>query len=193
MRTWHFVVGFLISATVGLGCDCGWAGAFVDMAANPNAVVVVARVKEHRFVYVSAQRERSPDSILSQHLPSSNPLDEPNPDAMVLEIEEVLSGPKNFVTHEQLVFGNNGFQCRPYVTTFPVGTRWAFVLFGAPDQAYVSSCGEYYLREKEGKFLGVIHGKNPKRHRSIGLEVLRQKMRANQPPEPMPLKRHGSS
>ena len=180
MKTLRFTVGFLATATVALCCDCGWAGAFVDMAASPKTVVVVARVKEYRFVHVSAQREKAAESILSQHLSGHNPLDEPIPDAMVLEIEEVLSGPKDFVKHEQLVFGDNGVQCRPYVTTFPVGTRWAFVLFGTPEETYLSICGEFTLPEKEDGFFGVIYGKNPKRHRSISLDALGKKIRANQ-------------
>jgi hypothetical protein len=156
------------------------------MAAAPRSIVVIATVKEYRFVHVSAKPEKQSDTILTPHLPGPNPLDEPLPDAMVLEVQEVLKGRSALLKTALLVFGDNGYLCRPYVTMFPVGTRWAFVLHEEDQETCISVCGEFWLKEVKGKYRGVVEGRNPKRIRDLSIEQLRKKIGANQSSEPTP-------
>jgi hypothetical protein len=66
---------------------------------------------------------------------------------------QVLRTLKGSAASSIRVFGDNGAQCRPYVTTFPIGTTWVFAVSGqrAPEAGeaaphyQISICGRYYL------------------------------------------------
>jgi hypothetical protein len=66
---------------------------------------------------------------------------------------EVLESYKGFDSRQVIrIWGDNGAQCRPYISKFPVGTQWLLALSpvrenrerSQPDYA-ISSCGEFAL------------------------------------------------
>lgn len=65
----------------------------------------------------------------------------PHPTEMVLEITNVVRG--EIKTPELIVEGDNGFQCRPYVTNFDLGKEYLFALRNDGGVYYLSSCGSY--------------------------------------------------
>jgi hypothetical protein len=148
-----------------IACSCGWNGPFLKMASSDGAIVVVGTVREHL---------RTPENDERGTTTSE-------PGLMILRVEECLQGS---VTEEEIpVFGDSGFLCRPYVSRFPQGTRWAFVLFPCEGGFAISICGEFWLEEVDGKFRGCISNNNRKRIQKVTLDELREKIRANKPVE----------
>lgn len=68
----------------------------------------------------------------------------PEPTEMVLSVIGVSQGA--VPSREIIVEGDNGVQCRPYVTTFPVGKTFLFALNRNEDGYYLSVCGQYSLK-----------------------------------------------
>ncbi len=76
---------------------------------------------------------------------------------MDLKIERVLRGPADLKS--LVVTGDNGAECRHYVTKFPVGTRWVFAVSqysGAADLA-ISRCSESALFYDGAAVTGAIN------------------------------------
>ena len=66
------------------------------------------------------------------------------------------------------VWGDDGALCRPYISAFPLGTRWIFALKrlrepAAQDYA-ISICGDFWLEVRGDVAVGRIiepqHGRN---------------------------------
>ena len=58
------------------------------------------------------------------------------------------------------VWGDTGALCRPYVTSFPIGTRWIFAVRrshtpGEGDYA-ITFCGEHWLEVRGDQAVGRI-------------------------------------
>jgi len=117
------------------------------------------------------------------------------PREMEVEVLESLAGetPKSVVT----ISGDDGGQCRPYVSRFAVGTEWILALEPAitdteaarhyfmsePDKGdyAISNCGAYWLEVKKGKVRGNIDIEDYERrheHQEIPLEELRRRFAA---------------
>ena len=62
---------------------------------------------------------------------------------MDVRIERVLLGKHTAKTVR--VWGDNGVMCRPYVSGFPVNTRWVLALGERGKQTMISVCGEFWL------------------------------------------------
>ena len=75
---------------------------------------------------------------------------------MDLKIEAVLRGPADLKS--LVVTGDNGYECRHYVTKFPVGTRWVFAVsqYGSATDLAVSRCSESALYYDGAAVTGVI-------------------------------------
>lgn len=69
----------------------------------------------------------------------------PHPTEMILSVSDVLQG--KVTTKEIMVEGDNGMQCRPYVTRFPIGKKFVFAVneLSNTSHYYISVCGEYSL------------------------------------------------
>jgi hypothetical protein len=65
----------------------------------------------------------------------------PYPTEMVLEVSSVVQG--ELTTREIIVEGDDGAQCRPYVTNFPIGQSYIFALNQYEGTYYISICGNY--------------------------------------------------
>ena len=80
------------------------------------------------------------------------------PNAMIVEVKEVYKGAIKPV--QLIVWGDNGMQCRPYVTQFPVGTEWILSLskdsWAKTRELAISGCGEYWLQVKDGDVVGKV-------------------------------------
>ena len=79
------------------------------------------------------------------------------PEAMVVEVSDVLQGSRG--AKRIRVRGDNGRLCRPYVTTFPVGSSWVLHLSPAPERTgdyTISACGEHWLPVANKSVTGYI-------------------------------------
>jgi hypothetical protein len=75
---------------------------------------------------------------------------------MDVAVIEVLKGKEDRRTIR--VWGDDGALCRPYVATFPRGTRWIFSLQREPvsgDYA-ISGCGAFWLAVKGDQAVGRV-------------------------------------
>jgi hypothetical protein len=75
---------------------------------------------------------------------------------MDVAVIEVLKGEEDRRTIR--VWGDDGALCRPYVATFPRGTRWVFALQrepGSGDYA-ISGCGAFWLAVQGDQAVGRV-------------------------------------
>src|SRR6185503_18031891 len=83
-----------------------------------------------------------------------------------VSVSRVLKGSLDRAAEPIRVWGDDGKLCRPYVSTFPPGTEWVFVLdnrsfHGFPRQPgprdySLSICGAYWLRVEGNRVSGRI-------------------------------------
>ena len=113
--------------------------------------------------------------------------------SMKVSVLEVLRGRESRRTIR--IWGDNGAQCSPYVSNFPIGTEWIFAVrknSSGPDRGYfpryrapedwekagdfrISICGEFWLHVAGSNADGIVRGKLPDGPREeISLRDLRQ-------------------
>jgi hypothetical protein len=78
--------------------------------------------------------------------------------SMDVAVVEILKGAEERATIR--IWGDTGALCRPYVTTFPPGTRWIFALQrqrepGGRDYT-ISVCGDFWLEVRGGQAVGRV-------------------------------------
>jgi len=86
--------------------------------------------------------------------------------AIRVKVSKVLKGTLDRPAEPIRIWGDDGHLCRPYVSTFPQGTEWFFVLdnrsfHGFPRQPgprdySLSICGAYWLRVEGNRVSGRI-------------------------------------
>jgi hypothetical protein len=147
----RFYLG-LIVAILGIGlnslyiqpvfaCSCGGNRSFAT-AAKFSTLVVRGKV-------LTYWAEGKPAKAKSNQLP---------PRTMLFEVTEIFKG--TIKSRKLFVQGDNGMQCRHYVTQFPVGTEWILAL--APDrdtkkgELAIRSCGEFGLAVKGDQVVGRL-------------------------------------
>lgn len=86
-----------------LACSCAFSS---DFAHNSGSVVIAGTVRE----YLRAPRLEN------------------RPYAMEVEVETVLRG--EYRARRIIIWGDLGMSCVPYVTRFPIGTKWVFAISG---------------------------------------------------------------
>ena len=134
------LVGSVVFLTVLLpvrseACSCAWAGPFLKVA--PTAELIL-RAK------VVGYHGRSRDVAL----------------AMDVEVHEVFKGVAK--ASRLRIWGDNGAQCRPYVSGFPVQTEWIFAISrltrekGVDGDYYINGCGEYWARFENDYLTGRL-------------------------------------
>jgi hypothetical protein len=79
--------------------------------------------------------------------------------AMDVEVLEVLKGAER--PGRMRIRGDNGIQCRPYVTQFPRGTEWIFAIDRNTEEQErggfaISACGEYWARVEGDTVIGQL-------------------------------------
>ena len=81
--------------------------------------------------------------------------------AMDVGVIEVLKGVSN--SSRIRVWEDNGEQCRPYVSRFPIGTVWILAVVSNPEPESapaadyaISACGEYWARVENGNAIGRL-------------------------------------
>jgi hypothetical protein len=80
---------------------------------------------------------------------------------MELDVHAVWKGKE--ARRRVRIWGDNGFECRPYVTQFAVGSAWILALHtgttGVPKDDYViTNCGESWLPVIDYRARGIIQG-----------------------------------
>jgi hypothetical protein len=103
------------------------------------------------------------------------------PLAMAVEVKEVYRGATK--SGKLTVWGDNGMQCRPYVTQFPIETEWVFALskdrFSENRELAVSGCGAYWLQVKGSNVVGKVRNDRfNAKPEAIGLPDFRKLLRA---------------
>ena len=80
------------------------------------------------------------------------------PCAMKVSVLETLKG--NVSGTEIVIWGDNGWQCRPPVTQFPTNTEWILGITtnGWRNESgyFISVCGAYWLKCEDGVISGRI-------------------------------------
>ncbi|MCU4175654.1 hypothetical protein [Carboxylicivirga sp. N1Y90] len=120
-------------------CDCGYLGSFV-YSSQAADIVVYGKIIEY-------------DSMVTRSLHE-------NPYSMKFLIIEKLRGIEEHDTI--IVWGDNGFECRPYIEHFKPNTEWILALnrldYTGRNNYEISICGEFYVPVKERKVQGQIFG-----------------------------------
>ncbi len=143
-----------------LACTCSWTGPFLTVA--PRAQLIVrAKVIAH------TDRSRGVDR------------------AMDVEVLEVIKGLSR--ARRLHIWGDNGAQCRPYVSGFVPGTEWILAVSrvnGGLEQGdyAINGCGEYWAKVENGIVAGRLTGPAPPsvndRPESMPLSEVRTRLRA---------------
>lgn len=94
--------------------------------------------------------------------------------SMEVKVIEVIKGTEERRTFR--IWGDNGALCRPYVSSFPIGTRWLLAIFALPEKtgeqpaAYregfssrpgkreyaISVCGDFWLEVRGERAVGRV-------------------------------------
>jgi hypothetical protein len=128
------------SPSISDACSCAWGGPFLTVAPRAESIV---RGRVLRYT--------GPNGAVGQV-------------AMDVETVEVLKGRER--PGRIRVWGDNGIQCRPYVSTFPVGTEWVFAISriaqgeGAGDFV-INGCGQYWVRVEGDLVVGQLLARQP--------------------------------
>jgi hypothetical protein len=104
------------------------------------------------------------------------------PRAMTVEIKEVYKGTTKL--GKVTVWGDDGMQCRPYVTQFSIGTDWILALskdsWTKKGELAISGCGEYWLQVKDSHVMGkVTDGSSKAKPKVISLPDFRKLLKAS--------------
>ncbi len=105
--------------------------------------------------------------------------------AMDVEVQEVFKGATK--AERIRIWGDNGSQCRPYVSGFPVQTEWIFAIGrlageeGRRGDYYINGCGEYWAKVESGSVIGRLSSPAQPavsdKPESISLKEFREKLR----------------
>ena len=132
------ILGSLLTFDID-ACDCGYLGAFV-YSNQATDIVVYGKVIEYDSIGTHGLRD--------------------NPHSMKFLVLEKLRGIETKDTI--IVWGDNGYECRPYIEHFEPNTEWILALdkYNHSDSNHyeISICGEFYVPVNEGMVKGQIFG-----------------------------------
>ncbi|MSV36346.1 MAG: hypothetical protein EXQ47_12230 [Bryobacterales bacterium] len=141
-------------------CSCAWTGPLLKVA-PASELVIRARVLGYHG------RSRGVDL------------------AMDVEVQEVLKG--NTRASRLRIWGDNGAQCRPYVSGFPVRTEWIFAIGkltgekGREGDYFIGGCGEYWARVENDHVVGRLSSPVPPsmadKPEQMSMKELREQLR----------------
>jgi hypothetical protein len=142
-------------------CSCTWAGPLLKV--GPRAELVIrAKVLGYHG------RSRGVDL------------------AMDVEVQETFQGAAPAAKIR--IWGDNGAQCRPYVSGFPVRTEWIFAISkltgeeGRRGDYFIHGCGDYWAKVENGNVTGRLSSPLPPgvtdKPEKIGLQEFRERLRA---------------
>ena len=104
-------------------CDCNSAGEFLKVAPTSDFVSLIKVTKYLTF-----------KDIEGTNIPMS----------MEVEIIDIYKGKETKKTI--VVWGDNGMECRPYLSEFKIGEYYVIAFFKEKVDYYISICGDYWLQ-----------------------------------------------
>ncbi|HLP11651.1 MAG TPA: hypothetical protein VK177_06920 [Flavobacteriales bacterium] len=126
------IAALIFCAAFFICCECDWKGNFITVA--PEAPVVVKAKVLGFFKKNSPPADKDVDIDVK----------------MEVEIMNVFKGKET--RKKIMIWGDNGMQCRPYVSAFKKDAVYYIAMNKMNDvDYYISVCGEYYLKVKNGK------------------------------------------
>ena len=135
-KLWFLTVALALAGTLvpstSSACSCMWGGPFLKVVRRAD-LVVRAKVLNYHGESRGIQL------------------------AMDAEVVEVLKGSAR--ARRIRIWGDNGALCRPYVSAFPIHTEWILAidpLPGRPWEYFISICGGYSLKVRDGQVTGHI-------------------------------------
>jgi hypothetical protein len=146
-HTSSIIISFLILLLTpsAYGCSCVLSKSSFVQLTKRSELVIRGRVIEYVWHKDDRGKKRTPL-------------------AMTIEVKEVYKGAAKL--GKIVVWGDNGMQCRPYVTKFPIKTEWILALSKDPSTAKgelaVSACGEYWLQVKGSNVVEKVMHRSPK-------------------------------
>jgi hypothetical protein len=127
LLTWVGIVAWTSAQT----CDCDYAGNFLTISKNADAIFIV-RVDGYNDFFSWLWTNGNPESATF----------------------EVIKTLKGFADEKEIkVFGDNGMLCRPYIDTFKKDRYYVVALYQCSENRegettedfLISACGEYWL------------------------------------------------
>jgi len=148
-----------------LGCSCENVSPFSELVKAEGTTVVKAKIVSY-YDYTEGRLNVSDDlskvilqdPSLTEGLIKSN---EPVAKSMIAVVEFVYQG--NLKEKVIKIWGDNGYECRPYVSAFTKGKEYILILHRLPSdeesetgipEYNISICGEYWLKEESECFIG---------------------------------------
>jgi len=135
------IIGFsiLFLTPTAYACNCARSNSSFVQLTKRSELVIRGRVIEYHWNKDDKERK-------------SRPL------AMIVAVKEIYKGVTKL--GKVTVWGDNGMQCRPYVTQFPIGTEWILALskdsWTKKGELAISGCGEYWLQVKGSNVMGKV-------------------------------------
>lgn len=156
------IFGIILTSTNALlSCSCYWNGSFTQIVKNTTDLVAVATVEKYLKI---SDLDSSRNVVLEDQIV-----------AMKVRITQLIKGEEE--RDEIIVYGDNGYRCRPYIdANFQIGRSYLVSLhraselgeirYESSDNYVISICGEYWLPydEKTNSVTGVIIGKRSRRN-----------------------------
>lgn len=149
---------------------------------TPNAYACSCASSELSFVQLAKRSQLAVrGKVIEYHWSKDDKERKRTPVAMTVEVKEVYKGATKL--GKVIVWGDNGIQCRPYVTQFPIGTEWVLALskdvWTKKSEVAISSCGEYWLQVKGSNVVGkVTDGSSQAKPKVISLPNLPKLIKA---------------
>ncbi len=104
-------------------CDCNTAGEFLKVAPTSDLVSLIKVTKYLTFKDIEGTK---------------------TPMSMEVEIIDIYKGKETKKTI--VVWGDNGMECRPYLSEFKIGKYYVIAFFKEEVDYYISICGDYWLQ-----------------------------------------------
>lgn len=148
---------------------------------TPNAYACSCASSDRSFVQLAKRSQLAVrGKVIEYHWSQDDKERKRMPVAMTVEVKEVYKGATKL--GKVIVWGDNGIQCRPYVTQFPLGTEWVLALskdfWTKRGEVAISSCGEYWLQVKDSNVVEVTDGSSHAKPKVISLPNLRKLIKA---------------
>jgi hypothetical protein len=126
---------------------------------TPTAYACSCLSRDRSFVQLSNRSDLViRGKVMEYRWHKNDPARQGRPLAMTVEVKEVYKGGTKL--GKVTVWGDNGMQCRPYVTQFPIGTEWILALskdsWTEKGALAISVCGEHWLQVKGNNVVGKV-------------------------------------
>ncbi len=161
MKKIFFLLVLFFMAQKITACSCNYQGSFLKLAPKTTLIALV-KIKEWTNYTSAADRKNF---------------------AMAMKVKIIATYQGKSGTKIIEVWGDNGAQCRPYISNFTVGQYYviAFSRIGNTPEGnyYINNCGCYWLKaDKKSKTVTGDISSNNQTSSTLSFKELAQKLRS---------------